>query len=578
MPSPLIFLIGEFCLSCERAHMLGKSSRCDEDKIFHNGDFYGENERKNILKAEIRLFCVDCVSNLSKIYSILTLNGLLNSSYCHRDTKMLKFNYLYCDRKQVFIYIKLASLFSIRRSSELSITNSYKFFTKLLTLIKALKSQKLLKVSYNYSYLLRINNAENVRYKNLQDFVTLMSESKPRTNNNLKGKSTKLILKLISFIILHDIPGSRETSTETGPRTGGRYCCAEKEKRRPKDVRTRDIRDASTKTTETIRHWVDQSYVIESRDENDIDMNDAKKMLRRNYNQPKNDYPIYNEINLSVLLYDLSVASVAKAWSCLDTPSIITSKHYRTFYHSYLWSLCLSFKTPEPRLRSLKISQGYQILPKRVINENAYGVQINLRKNRITTSENKTFTTVSFKFVYCDFFNFLLSKTLSKTRSILNTTGLQCKVEKDDTWRWILILSCGDIEKNPGPLDVTLMTLNCRGLKNENKFRQLISRLHSDGSKMGTAIIALQETHIEFNHLNYIWKGKHIFTKGSGSKGGVITLLSDNVVVREQYDFDEEAQISLIEIIDKNESTEIILVNLHSPCAHNKGKIEYFKN
>ena len=186
--------------------MLGKSSRCDEDKIFHNGDFYGENERKNILKAEIRLFCVDCVSNLSKIYSILTLNGLFNSSYCHRDTKMLKFNYLYCDRKQVFIYIKLASLFSIRRSSELSITNSYKFFTKLLTLIKALKSQKLLKVSYNYSYLLRINNAENVRYKNLQDFVTLMSESKPRTNNNLKGKSTKLILKLISFIIYMTYP------------------------------------------------------------------------------------------------------------------------------------------------------------------------------------------------------------------------------------------------------------------------------------------------------------------------------------------------------------------------------------
>ena len=30
---------------------------------------------------------------------------------------------------------------------------------------------------------------------------------------------------------------------------------------------------------------------------------------------------------------------------------------------------------------------------------------------------------------------------------------------------WLQIILSGDIEINPGPVDVTLMTLNCRGLK-----------------------------------------------------------------------------------------------------------------
>ena len=40
-------------------------------------------------------------------------------------------------------------------------------------------------------------------------------------------------------------------------------------------------------------------------------------------------------------------------------------------------------------------------------------------------------------------------------------------------WMIFLILRSGDVEMNPGPLDLTLISLNCRGLKKEQKFTQL---------------------------------------------------------------------------------------------------------
>ena len=280
----------------------------------------------------------------------------------------------------------------------------------------------------------------------------------------------------------------------------------------------------------------------------------------------------------------LSVASIAKARSCLDNPSIITSKYYLTIYHLPLWSLCLSFKTLEPRLRSPRISQGDQLLPERVLKKNVNDVQIKTKMIIKTDNKNSrkllylTKILSSYKRVHTMRLNNYMSiKTLTRFRYNSNMIGLQLTVRKKEDWRRNLIIRCGDVERNPGPLEITLVTLNCRGLKNDQKFKQLINRCHSEWSGRGNAIIALQETHIESNYLNYTWKGKHIFTKGTGSKGGVITLLSDNVVVREQVDLDEEAHVSLIEIMHKNEKLQIIAVNLHSPCAHNKVKIEFFK-
>ena len=74
-----------------------------------------------------------------------------------------------------------------------------------------------------------------------------------------------------------------------------------------------------------------------------------------------------------------------------------------------------------------------------------------------------------------------------------------------------------------------------------------------------------------------MWRGKHIFTESIGSKGGIITLLSDNIVIRQQTDIGHEAHIALIEILDQQAKQELIVVNLHSPCAHNQEKIIFFE-
>ena len=138
---------------------------------------------------------------------------------------------------------------------------------------------------------------------------------------------------------------------------------------------------------------------------------------------------------------------------------------------------------------------------------------------------------------------------------------------------------CGDVETNPGPdlHELTMVTLNTRGLKNKNKLTQLINRIQSSHNPTSNLIFALQETHIEYDDVKYKWKGNHIFTKGCGSRGGLITLLSDNIIVSEQYDIDNEAQISLLEIIESRNKINIILANIHSPCPHDENKIKYYE-
>ena len=85
-------------------------------------------------------------------------------------------------------------------------------------------------------------------------------------------------------------------------------------------------------------------------------------------------------------------------------------------------------------------------------------------------------------------------------------------------WTGVELLLCsGDVEVNPGP-DLMLGTQNCRGLKKESKLRQLLNRINKANNV--NIIFALQETHIEVSKLKYQWRGKHIFTPGTGQQGG----------------------------------------------------------
>ena len=78
-------------------------------------------------------------------------------------------------------------------------------------------------------------------------------------------------------------------------------------------------------------------------------------------------------------------------------------------------------------------------------------------------------------------------------------------VEKDRLSNKSLLNIAGVVELNPGPGGRVLISLNCRGLKKDTKFKQLINRLHKSHSGSGTLIVALQETHLEHNTLKYTW-------------------------------------------------------------------------
>ena len=147
----------------------------------------------------------------------------------------------------------------------------------------------------------------------------------------------------------------------------------------------------------------------------------------------------------------------------------------------------------------------------------------------------------------------------------------------DGYWR-IILLRSGNVERNLGPESMALVTLNCRGLKKESKLKQLINRIYKTHSSNENLIVALQETHLEYNNLKYVWGGSHIFTAGTGNQGGCITLLSSNIKVINQIDIGNEAHIALIEVINRNTTNQIILTNIHAPCAHNSKKIDYFKS
>ena len=281
----------------------------------------------------------------------------------------------------------------------------------------------------------------------------------------------------------------------------------------------------------------------------------------------------------------MSVASIAKATLCLKNPSIITSLVCQSIYHPTLWSPSLSFTPPEPRLRSPGTSPGFNILPARV-STNAFSVSIFYKL--ITQIKYKI--EIKHLLINTNLSSFIIWKGSILTRSKLkssrkNKIKISFKnfqtmfvVNLIENWLKLFILLAGDVELNPGPLNITLATLNCRGLKKYQKFRQLINRINTLQNSSPNLIITLKETHLEKNSLKYIWKGQHIFTESDGSGSGVITLLSDNIIVREQIDIGQDMHIALVDVLENRNKTELILANIHSPCAHNKDKLAFFKS
>ena len=275
----------------------------------------------------------------------------------------------------------------------------------------------------------------------------------------------------------------------------------------------------------------------------------------------------FNVLLIPLSELNLSVESIAKATLCLSRPSIITSKTCHLSTPLPLSHSSLTFTKKESGL-----CPDIQLLP-------VTGIKLSL----LIISRNLT----SFRLTYE--FSIMLFKINEKPEKILKyiesfallvfVVASLLIYTKDKSFKvtrtLLLLLKCaGDIESNPGPDGLLLVSQNCRGLKNKEKFKQLLCRLQS-GSQT-TKIVALQETHLDSTYIKYSWLGNIALTPSTGSKGGVITLTSGNISIQEQHDIDDEGHVLLLEIIGDKDSQTLVVANLHSPCAHNEDKVQFF--
>ena len=260
---------------------------------------------------------------------------------------------------------------------------------------------------------------------------------------------------------------------------------------------------------------------------------------------------------ITPLLYlNLSVVSIAKAWSCPGTPSIITSISL-SCYQSHF------FVTSKPVVSTNRIEVVVSRLL-RYYQSSLRGIKLELSFNKfIYFKITHVKESIScYCYCYCHFHREPVNSKMTSQIII--------------SWMRGVLMKSGDVELNPGPEERVLISLNCRGLKKESKFKQLLNRIQISHGYSKTIIVALQETHREVDNLKYVWKGNYIFTKGSGSKGGVITLLGENIKVLEDINIGLEAHIGAVQIIENNVAFTVIIANIHAPCTHGHEKLDFF--
>ena len=246
-------------------------------------------------------------------------------------------------------------------------------------------------------------------------------------------------------------------------------------------------------------------------------------------------------MNLILLISNVSVASVAKA-STLSTP-------YKMFFlsiyrppSSFVVSMSVLHKQRAKVVVLTGLPRHSTIAPR--------GIKINVLNVKTlfyltsfilqTITLNKLITKLMNSEFICPY-KMLSHHQKSKIKQYESINeSVRCIDNSPEKIAKLLLALCGDVESNPGPElhELTMATLNTRGLKNKNKLTQLINRIQKSHNPTSNLIFALQETHAEFNDIKYKWKRNHIFTSGCGSRGGLITLLSDNITVSEQYDID----------------------------------------
>ena len=145
------------------------------------------------------------------------------------------------------------------------------------------------------------------------------------------------------------------------------------------------------------------------------------------------------------------------------------------------------------------------------------------------------------------------------------------------------LMEAGDVEPNPGPHDhqpeikLTLVSQNCRGLKDERKLKHLLNNCHRVAKSSSNFVIALQETMItDDRRLRFGWRGTHIFTPGTGHGRGCVTLLPSHIQPDTQSLIHLGQRGHIFKAIINQSSA--VLANIYAPNGQNRDKIEFFSH
>ena len=203
---------------------------------------------------------------------------------------------------------------------------------------------------------------------------------------------------------------------------------------------------------------------------------------------------------------------------------------------------------------------------------------------------------------------------------------------KETCCNYQLLMQCGDIESNPGPLpfvppapphsqvratttaddglgggdavgdqqgedrqdrqvqqgqgrgkvtsprcELQVLTYNIRGLSDSKKTRHIVNMCYKLSKKAENSFFMLQETFVlRLDLLKYLWRGEYHLTPGTGNSKGCVTLVTAPYKIIHADDFENRAHVI---VLTKNslDKAELILVNVYAPNGYDEDKVTFFE-
>ena len=133
-----------------------------------------------------------------------------------------------------------------------------------------------------------------------------------------------------------------------------------------------------------------------------------------------------------------------------------------------------------------------------------------------------------------------------------------------------------DMETNPGLGEkLKIITMNCRGLGEIEKFRLLLNKAY-DIMQKGKMVMMMQETMItNSRYLDLAWRGKNVYTPGTGNSQGCITLTHNDVTITDIEPIQNRRHYFKLTDADNKQT---LIANIYAPLGYNNEKNKSFRN